>query len=115
MPERAWILNALVPPVGAGTILVNRPLPLDDPELLELVREKAKEAEKEGRCLIGHPATAALLGVKPSRGEATPVPGDVAYVIRLRRRRADPTSDIQDVEPKDLELRFVEYRPFSFD
>jgi hypothetical protein len=88
---------------------------MDDPELLELVRAKAKEAEKEGMCLIGHPATAALLGVKPSRGEATPEPGDVAYVIRLRRRRADLMGDVQDVKPRDLELIVVEYRPFSLD
>jgi hypothetical protein len=104
-----WMLNALVPPEGGGTMVVWPPMGLDQPKALSVAKAAAKEAAAAGRCLIGHPQTAALLGVAPSRGEAKPTAGDVAYVVRLRRRAAAP-GDV-DVTPGDLEMLVVHYKP----
>lgn len=57
---------------------------------------------------IGHPGTAALLGVAVNRGEYTPEAGDVAYVIRLKRR-PQVSGDVAEVGPEDLEVLRVRY------
>jgi len=92
-------------------MVVRAPEGLDDPAALEAARELAARAAAEGRCFVGHPATAALLGVAPCRGEARPKPGDAATVIRLRRRAAVP-GDVE-VTPADLEMIDVFYLPLS--
>lgn len=57
---------------------------------------------------VGHPATASLLGVPVSRGEYVPEAGDVAFVVRLKRRLQNP-GDVGEVRPEDLEVLRVVY------
>lgn len=57
---------------------------------------------------VGHPATAALLGLQPNRAEYVPEAGDVAFVLRLKRRLQNP-GDVADVRPEDLEVLRVVY------
>lgn len=57
---------------------------------------------------IGHAGTADLLRVPVCRGEYIPAPGDVAYVIRLKRRLQTP-GDVLKVSPGDIEVLRVKY------
>lgn len=71
--------------------------------------EEARTAAAVGASsFVGHPGTAALLGVAVNRGEYVPAPGDVAYVLRLRRRLQAP-GDVVEVSPEDLEVLRVKY------
>jgi len=96
---RRYLLNALVP--ARGTMRVFGPVQLTE----DLAQRIGRWADAS---YIGHPATAALLGVAPSRGEAAPQAGDAAVVVRLRRRSPQPGADLQ-VQPEDLEAWFVLY------
>lgn len=74
----------------------------------EAILEEARAVATAGASsFIGHPATAALLGVSPNRGEYVPEAGDVAYVVRLRRR--SQTSGDVDARPEDLEVLRIRY------
>ncbi|MEM1691568.1 MAG: hypothetical protein QXK45_02765 [Thermofilaceae archaeon] len=82
------------------------------PGLCALVEEASFEEARTAAAVgassfVGHPATAALLGVAVNRGEYVPAPGDVAYVLRLRRRLQAP-GDVA-VRPEDLEVLRVKY------
>lgn len=103
---RFLLLNALVPPGGVGGMLVSPPYSWEDVRhLVEGLRQRSDVVSA-----VGHPATAELLGVPCSRAEVTPEDGDVALVVRLKRRAASPGQDVQ-AEPEDLEFRLVRYGP----
>ncbi len=94
-----YVLNALIPPVnGSGLLKVS---PATIAEVRQAIRAGAQ-------CFIGHPATARLLGIAPSRGEAKPQEGDIAFVLRLRFRPAQSGQEVE-VKESDLEVLKVEY------
>lgn len=93
-----YILNALVPPLGGKGVMVITPSTL----------EEVKGIVGVAVSYIGHPETAKVLGLAPNRGEAKPVGGDVAYVVRLKYRPSAPGQEIK-VTPEDLEVLRVEY------
>jgi len=94
-----YILNAIVPPKGGQGILKITPASLQ--EVQEAVAMGAKS-------YIGHPATAAIIGLPPNRGEAKPEAGDVAFVLRLKFRPTQSGVEVE-VRPEDLEILRVEY------
>lgn len=99
-----YLTNALVPPAGhEGTMIVARLGPLTEP-LLDLIKAVAPRACSA----IGHPSTAALLGVEPSRAMIEPAEGSVAIVVRLATR---PTvSGVEVASPAgELEALLVGY------
>lgn len=70
--------------------------------------EEVKAAVAEGASsYVGHPTTAQLLGVPCTRAEYVPCAGDVAYVVRLKRRQQQP-GDVE-VGVEDLEFLHLEY------
>ncbi|MCS7224947.1 MAG: YddF family protein [Armatimonadetes bacterium] len=93
------VLNALVPPQWRPAVLV-----IED----ATVRDVKAALEEGAVSFIGHPATAALLGVDVNRGEFLPGADDVALVVRLKRR-AGTVGDVQ-VTLDDLEVLKVTYR-----
>lgn len=102
--------NALVPPPGKGGMLVSPPYPVEEAtSFLSRVRRLGLEVVSA----VGHPATAKLLGLEPSRAELVPEEGDIMLVVRLKRRAASP-GDV-DVSPEDLEVRLVRYGPAACD
>lgn len=109
----AVVVNAFIPPFGGmdgyGTTVF--------PVTVSLVKEAIASGAKT---FIGHPATAKLLGVEPSRGEAAPEIGEfladnrdgsnVAFVVRLARRQAVSGQE-QEVTEADLQCWKVAYGP----
>lgn len=94
-----YVANALVAPAG-GTLAVSRPSPLS--ACLAEARRFARTADASA---VGHPATAELLGLAPSRAELTPTDGDIGLVVRLARRASAP-GDVA-VRPEDLVVQVV--------
>jgi hypothetical protein len=92
-----YLANALVPVEGVHYIY--RLGRLDSPLAAQVVRALAARADGSA---IGHPSTARLLGVEPSRAELQPEAGDVLVVVRLARRNPTSGGDV-DVTPADLE------------
>lgn len=99
-----YVLNALVPPRGVGGMLVSPPYSWEEAKSL-VTRLARPRPDVEVVSAVGHPATAELLGVPCSSGEVFPGEGDVALVVRLRRR---VRGDVQ-AGPEDLEFRLVRY------
>jgi len=97
---RRILLNAAVPKAGTAIVFTQASF------------EQLKEAVGDGQgwlTYIGHPATAALLGLQPNRGMYDPQPGDWGFIIRLRTRQLQP-GDQAEIRPEDLEvLRFQVY------
>ncbi|MEM2120783.1 MAG: hypothetical protein QXR93_06855 [Archaeoglobaceae archaeon] len=94
-----YVLNALIPPASGLGLLKIAPATLDE----------VKQAIAQGaQCFVGHPATARLLNIAPSRGEAKPKEGDIAYVLRLRFRPQQSGAEVE-VKEEDLEVLRVEY------
>ncbi len=107
MVEKIVFLNALVPPKPRGLMVVEE-IPFDT------VKEIVSGA-KEIVSFIGHPATAELLSknlgveIPVNRGMFVPERGDVAIVVRLKRRLPMSGGDV-DVDVSDLEFLYVEYQ-----
>ena len=88
---RIFILNAL-PLVGCGYLSVEK----------SSVREVSRVVEKVAVSLIGHKATADLLGVLYNRGQLDKFnPGDIYYVVRLKVRLPE-SGDLPEVSEDDI-------------
>jgi sporulation protein YlmC with PRC-barrel domain len=83
------------------------------PTNIENVKAIVQRAESV-ESYIGHEATAKLLTellgreVPMNRSEYVPEVGDIAIVVRLKRRLATP-QDVKDVKVEDLEFHIVNY------
>jgi len=105
--DKLVLLNAMVPASNAHSIIVTRPATID--EARELVR-----AAESIESYIGHEATANLLTsvfgvqVPVNRGMYVPSAGDIALVVRLKKRLASPQQDV-NVTENDLEFLIVNY------
>jgi hypothetical protein len=88
-------------------VMVSMPTSLDN------VKALVKLA-KEIKSYIGHESTAKLLSellgveIPVSRAEYEPQVGDIAVVVRLKRRLQSP-QDIKSVTIEDLEFHVVKY------
>lgn len=103
---RVLVGNALVPPRGAGGMLVGLPFSVE--EAVEFL-SRVKRLGVEIVAAVGHQSTARILGFEPSKAELVPEEGDIMLVVRLKRRAATP-GDVE-VSPEDLECRLVRYGP----
>jgi len=105
--DRLVLLNAVVTHSEKSAILVTKPISIEE------ARELVKLAEKI-ESYIGHEATAKVLtellgvNIQANRGEYTPREGDVAIVVRLKRRLEKP-EDVKNVKPEDLSILVVHY------
>jgi hypothetical protein len=108
-PTRIVFLNALITSSKTPLTLKTRPVSFE--EVKEVVRDR------EIISFIGHEATAKLLSqllsveIPTSRAMYDPKPGDVAVVIRLKKRLEKP-EDVKNVKPEDLEFILVEYHEY---
>jgi hypothetical protein len=86
---------------------------VSEPTSLENVKAMARLAEKV-ESYIGHEATARLLSevlgveVPVNRGEYNPERGDIAVVVKLKRRLQAP-QDVKEVTLSDIELYVISY------
>ena len=109
MSEKLVLLNALVTNPYIPMLLKTRPASID--EVKELMRGKSIES------YIGHEATAKVLSqlletnVPVSRAMYEPMPGDVAVVVRLKKRLEKP-DDVKNVSVNDLEFIVVVYESY---
>ena len=89
--------------------LKTRPIMLED--------VKALIKDKEILSFIGHEATAKLLSqlllseVPTNRTMYDPRPGDIAIVVRLKKRLEKP-EDVKNVTVNDIEFILVEYHEY---
>jgi hypothetical protein len=108
--SKVIFLNAVVTSSKTPMTLKTRPTSLE--EVKELVRNR------EIASYIGHEATAQLLSqllninVPMNRAMYDPKPGDVAIVVRLRKRLEKP-EDVKNVKLEDIEFILVEYREYA--
>jgi len=107
--SKVILLNALVTSSKIPLVIVTKPI--NTIEVKELVKDK------EIVSFIGHEATASLLtqilstNVPFNRATYDPKPGDIAIVVRLKKRLETP-GDVKNVKPEDVEFILVEYYPF---
>jgi hypothetical protein len=95
---RTYILNAL-PVVGEGTLRVTR----------ATLRELREAYAQGATSLIGHEATAAVLGVAYNRAMLdTFQVGDVYYIARLKVRLPADVRDLPAIGESDLDVYRVE-------
>jgi len=105
--EKIVLLNALVPNSTEPTIMITLPTSMEN--VKELVW-KAKVVES----YIGHESTAKLLSqlfekeIPTSRAMYQPRNGDLAIVVRLKKRLEKP-EDVKNVKPEDIEFLLVRY------
>jgi hypothetical protein len=103
--KRLILLNAMVLP-KKPMIIVSEPTTLNNVKALISIAEKVES-------YIGHESTARLLSellsieVPVNRGEYTPEVGDIAIVVRLKRRLERP-GDVS-VKLEDIEFYIVSY------
>jgi hypothetical protein len=101
------LLNAVVTRSDRPTIMVTMPASVGDVKALIKVAEKIES-------YIGHEATAkllsALLGMEIPTNRAMYIPekGDIAVVVRLKKRLERP-EDVKNVRPEDVEFLVVNY------
>jgi hypothetical protein len=104
--EKVILLNAFVLP-KKPMVVITMPTNLEN---VKLIVQKAKVLES----YIGHEATAQLLSqllstsVPVNRGEYEPKVGEIAIVVRLKKRLATP-HDVKDIKLEDLEFHAVNY------
>jgi hypothetical protein len=107
--KKIIFLNALV--TSSRTPMTLRTSPVSLEEVRELVKGR------EIVSYIGHEATASLLtrllgvSVPMNRSMYDPRPGDIAVVVRLKKRLEKP-EDVQNVSESDVEFILVEYHEF---
>jgi hypothetical protein len=103
---KVMLLNALITSSRVPMILRTRPMSVE--EVRELI------STREVVSYIGHEATAQLLttifnvSVPTNRGIYDPKPGEIAIVVRLKKRLEKP-DDVKNVKPEDIEFILVEY------
>jgi hypothetical protein len=104
--KKLVLLNAMVLP-RKPMVVVSMPTTIDNVKAIVSVAEKIES-------YIGHSATAQLLSqllsleVLVNRGEYNPEAGDVAIVVRLKRRLERP-EDVKNVTIDDVEFYVVNY------
>jgi len=109
MAQKIVFLNALVTSSRLPLTLRTRPISIDEARTLV--------GGKEITSFIGHEATAKLLSsilavdIPVNRGMYDPRPGDVAVVVRLKKRLEKP-EDVQNVSESDVEFILVEYSEY---
>jgi hypothetical protein len=103
--EKIILLNAVVPPKSDGFVSFRY---ISTEEAIRLIREA-----KEVVSYVGHPSTAYILSqlsgkdIQVNRGEYIPTSGDVAIVVRLKKRLEKPGE--AQVTIGDLEFLLVKY------
>lgn len=108
--NKVVLLNALITSSRIPLLLGTRPATLD--EVKRLVENREIES------YIGHEATAKLLTtllekeILMNRAMYDPKPGDVAIVVRLKKRLEKP-EDVKNVRPEDVEFILVEYSEYK--
>jgi hypothetical protein len=102
-------LNALVTSSKIPLVIVTKPI--------NIIEVKEFVKDKEVVSFIGHETTASLLtqllsvNIPMNRAMYDPKPGDVAVVVRLKKRLEKP-EDVKNVTVNDIEFILVEYYPF---
>ena len=105
--DKIVLLNALVPSSTASSIIVSIPITLDE---AKTIIGKAKAIES----YIGHESTAKLLSelfgvsIPVSRAMYVPRDGDLAIIVRLKKRLEKP-EDVKNVKSEDIEFLLVRY------
>jgi hypothetical protein len=103
------LLNALVTSSRTPLTLKTKPVSIEE--------VKAIIANKEIISYIGHEATAQLLSlifnrtVPTNRSMYDPRPGDLAVVVKLRKRLEKP-EDVKNLTVNDIEFILVEYHEY---
>jgi hypothetical protein len=104
------LLNALVTSSKIPLTIRTIPITLEDVKTIVKNREVVS--------FIGHEATANLLSqllhveVPVNRSMYDPQPGDLAVVVRLKKRLERP-EDVKNVRLEDIEFILVEYREYA--
>lgn len=107
---RFVILNAPVLVPGMTLVTVKDEIhPLALKEFIQVMRQH--EDEFEVVSYVGHVTTADLIGVEFNRAEYVPQDGDIAFVVRLRRRVA---GDLYDISVNDLQIFYGFYVSSQF-
>ena len=107
--KRLVLLNAVVPPRKPMLITV-APVSIEDVKRILAVAKTAVPIES----YIGHESTAQLLSqllsvnIPVNRAEYSPEVGDLAVVVRLKRRLPAP-QDVKNITVEDLEFYVVNY------
>ena len=105
--EKVILLNAFVIPKKPMVIIT---MPTNSENVKAIVRHAGNRIES----YVGHESTARLLSellsieVPVNRSEYEPRVGDIAVVVRLKRRLQSP-QDIKEVKLEDLEFYVVNY------
>jgi hypothetical protein len=104
--DEVILLNALVPP-KKPMVVITMPTNIEN---AKAILQKARSVAS----YIGHEATAKLLSellsveVPVNRGEYEPRAGDIAIVVRLKKRLQTP-QDLKDIKLEDIEFYAVNY------
>jgi hypothetical protein len=104
--KKVTLLNAFVMP-RKPMVIVTLPTNIEN---VKAIVQHAESVES----YIGHEATARLLtellsiNVPVNRGEYQPRVGDIAIVVRLKKRLQTP-QDLKDIKVEDLEFHVVNY------
>jgi chemotaxis signal transduction protein len=105
--KKVVLLNAVVTRSDKPTLMVTMPATVDEVKSLIRVAERIES-------YIGHESTArmlsTLLGVEVgvSRAMYMPERGDIAVVVRLKKRLEKP-EDVKNVRAEDVEFLIVNY------
>jgi hypothetical protein len=104
--EKVILLNAFVVPRKPMVIIT---MPTNIENVKALIRKVGKIES-----YVGHESTARLLSelletpVPYNRSEYQPVAGDIAVIVKLKKRLEKP-EDVKNVKPEDLEFYIVNY------
>jgi hypothetical protein len=105
--KKVVLLNAVVTRSDKPAIIVTMPASVDDVKALVKIAERVES-------YIGHDSTAKLLSkvlgidVAVNRAMYTPEMGDIAVVVKLKKRLEKP-EDIKNVRAEDVEFLVVNY------
>lgn len=103
---KIYVLNALVTNSKIPILIFTRPADIEE---VKKVIDK-----NELVSYVGHPATVALFNklfgtkITENRGMYSPVPGDRAVIIRLKKR-LDKPEDIANITENDVEFIIADY------
>jgi hypothetical protein len=106
--EKVVLLNALITSSKIPLTLKTKPVSLEEVKAV---------VNKEIQSFIGHEATAQLLtsllsvSIPTNRSMYDPKPGDVAVIVRLKKRLEKP-EDVKTITTNDIEFILVEYHEY---